>query len=200
MSFTYVPTSELEAVNTMITSIGLSPISSLDTTGHGHVVVAKDVFHKTNRAVQAEGWHFNSESKYPLTPDGNDKVAIPGSALRIDGTRGYNPNSVIAARGDYLYDKYNHQWTFSGTVYVDIVWFLEFTDLPEAARYYITMVASRKYQTQILGSAEMHGFTEQDEMKARILMEQEEANTADHNIFTGSLSMLSMTTRDQYIG
>jgi hypothetical protein len=194
---TYNPTSELEAVNKMLTSISLSPISSLTVTGNATAALAISTLHDTSREVQAEGWHFNSESEYELTPDVSNNILIATNVLSLDPSYSYKD---YVYREGKLYDKTDHTFTITEKVKCDIIWFLPWTDLPEPARNFIMIKAARTFQTKVMGSGEHFQFTEQDENRARVTMESEEARNADHNMFRGSHSTLSIITRDVFIG
>jgi len=68
-------------------------------------------------------------------------------------------------------------------VKVDMVLLLDFEELPEAARRFVTLKAARVFQDRAVGSAELHGFQEKDEMRAWVEMRDAEADTADYSIF-----------------
>ena len=61
--------------------------------------------------------------------------------------------------------------------------FLPFDELPENARRYIVLRASRMFQDRTLGAGTLHNFHMQDEMQALARLKQEEMDTADHSIF-----------------
>jgi hypothetical protein len=194
---TYAPTSELEAVNKMLTSISLSPISSLTVTGNATAALAISTLHDTSREVQAEGWHFNNESEYELQPDVSNNVLIPANCLSLDPSYAYKD---YVFREGKVYDKENHTFTITENVKVDIIWFLPWVDLPEPARNYIMIKAARVFQTKTMGSSEHFQFTEAEENRARVILESEETRNADYNMFRGSHSTLSIITRDTFIG
>jgi hypothetical protein len=194
---TYLATSELEAVNKMLTSISLSPISSLEVTGNATAALAISTLHDTSREVQAEGWHFNNEQNYELTPDVSDNILIPTNCLSLDPS--YASSDFVFREGK-LYDKYNHTYTITEPVKVDLIWFLPWDDMPEPARNFITIKAARSFQAKVMGSSEHFQFTEQDESRARVTLESEETRNADYNMFRGSKSTLEIITRDVFIG
>jgi hypothetical protein len=194
---TYLPTSELEAVNKMLTSISLSPISSLTVTGNATAALAISTLHDTSREVQAEGWHFNSEKEYELTPDVNNNILIPTNTLSLDPS--YAWKDYVFREGK-LYDKENYTFTITEKVKVDIIWFLPWDDMPEPARNFIMIKAARIFQSKVMGSSEHFQFTEAEENRARVILESEETRNADYNMFRGSSSTLQIITRDVFIG
>ena len=194
---TYAPTSELEAVNKMLTSISLSPISSLEVTGNATAALAISTLHDTSREVQQEGWHFNSDEKYELIPDGSNNILIAGNILSLDPT--YDDKDYVFREGK-LWDKTEHTFTITENVYCDIIWFLPWNDLPEPVRNYLTIKAARTFQAKVMGSSEHFQFTENDENRARASFEAEDNRNADHNMLRGSVSTLEIVTRDYFIG
>ena len=177
------PTTELDAVNAMLLSIGESPINTLDGALPADALIATQILGRVSREIQSQGWHFNSETAVPLTPDVNGFVTLPSNVARVDINQGYHPSLDCIQRGLKLYNRSDHTYVFSlDTVYVDIVYLLAFTDLPETARKFIIIRAGRKFQDQVVGSGTLHDFTQEDEMWAKIDMENAEAESADYNI------------------
>ena len=60
---------------------------------------------------------------------------------------------------------------------------LDWEDLPETARYYIMIRASRKFQDRVVGSGKHHDFTLRDEMMALMSLRAAEADSGDFTIF-----------------
>lgn len=191
----YLPTSQLDAINIMLSAVGESPISDLNTSGLGDVAVAKTLLHNVSRAVQAEGWHFNTEIDYDLTPEtGTGYLMLPANQLRVDTTKQYQDTDVVV-RGNKLYNRKKHTFAFTETVQVEMVVFLPFEDLPEAARNYITIKAARVYQSNIVGSELLEKFTEDDEFAALVLLKDADGSTSDYNMLTDSYSVSNILTR-----
>lgn len=181
------PTTELDAVNDMLGVIGESPISSLEGTLPADAYTAMQILGRVSREVQSRGWHFNTEEAVPLTPDESNYINIPSNVVSIDANKVYHPTLDVVKRGTKLYNRENHSFDFSDytTVYCDITYLLEFTDMPEAARRYISIRAARIFQDKFMGSDTLHGFSQEDEMWAKIDLENEEAASADYNILHG---------------
>lgn len=193
---TTTPTSELDAINTMLDCIGEAPISDIDTTVSVSVSVnkARNVLNETLRSVQQRGWHFNSEEDYPLARNTDNELVLPTNTLRVRSARDYSDFDVVQ-RGSRLYDRKEHTYTFSKNIKVDIVFLLPFSELHEAARRYVTMLASRTFQGRKQGSEAVYKFTEDDLTTAHIAFMAAESQTSRPNMFTGSASMQRMTNR-----
>lgn len=176
------PATELNAVNTMLGTIGESPIASLNVTGLSDVATARNILEEISRAVQQAGWHFNSEKDYPLALDADGYLPIPSNTLAVD-TSERNGHVDVTLRGTRLYDRTNHTYVFTTPLYVELVLFLEFEELPSAARHYITIRAARVFQKRILGSDTIDKFTEDDEKLAWRDFLDAEMKQSDVNIF-----------------
>lgn len=179
------PTTELEAVNEMLRSIGETPVNSLENLQVIDASIALSTLRGVSREVQAKGWHFNTEDNYPLALDEDGYVQLPANTLRVDTV--YTSASVDAIqRGTRLYDKVNHTYVFDTAPTVELVLMLAFDEMPESARQYIFMRAARRFQDRVVGSDVLHQFQANDEFMALALLETAESNTADHNILTGT--------------
>lgn len=184
------PSTELDAVNTMLSVIGEAPVNTLDVSGNAYIESAQGILREVSRDVQVKGWHFNTERDYTLSRDGNSKIPLPTNALQVS-TSDEHYNIDVAVRGGFLYDKKNHTllWPDYPSLKCRIVFFLDFEELPQSARSYITIVASRTFQERTLGSDALHKFTQDDETRAMAQMTREELRAAKRNMLIGSMSV-----------
>lgn len=176
-------TTKLEAVNVMMTSIGETPVNTITAATTTDVSIAISILDNVNREVQSVGWHFNSDQDYQLTPNTSNQIELPSNCLRID-TSGESANKDYVERARKLWDRKKHTYTLTDEiVYVDIVWFLDFTEIPEAAKRYITIRAARLFQDRMLASDLLHRFHQVDELQALSVLKEAEGDTRDHSIF-----------------
>jgi len=180
MALTYTPITELQAVNVMLSIIGEQPINTFEGTTYTEALLARTALHNTSRAIQTEGLACNTEEDYPLAPTIDGYYMIPNDALEINPSeRGLD----VVQRGDKFYDRYDHTYVFTTTsMNVDIIFFLEFTKLPAAARYYITIKAGRRFAEDTIGSVDIANFTEDDENQALAAMMRTEAKADDRTL------------------
>lgn len=174
--------SKIDAVNLMLEAIWESPVSTLDVSGVASVAAAKRILDETSRSVQSRGWAFNKEYGYPLALDVNGHFPLPLNTLVVDPS----DNTLdYVQRGTLLYDRGNHTFTFTdSSVDVDITLLLEFEDLPDPARQYIAVFASRRFKAKWHNEAE--GSPTAEEAEALRNLEDMEAETGDHNVLTGT--------------
>ena len=189
MATSTTPTTELEAVNLMLDTIGESPISTLQNSAVVDAVKAKSVLSEVSRAVQAKGWHFNTEKSYKLLPGVYDQeIQVPANCMKVDSVAPDNSVDVVH-RGSRLYDRLNHTYKFTKSITVDMVVLLAFDELPEAARRYIAVRAARVFQSRTVGAESLWRFSAQDESDALADLKQAEGVNGDYNMFTDSWSV-----------
>lgn len=157
-------TTELEAVNIMLGTIGEAPINSLQDLLPVDATIARSLLIETSKAEQSKGWNFNREENFSITPNLNtNEIAIPENFIyiEIDGL-------ATAIRGARLYNSTDHNYKFEQKTYnATIIQMLEFDELPEQARRYIAIKSARTFQTRVIGSETLHSFSEVEEYKAR---------------------------------
>ena len=187
---------ELDAVNIMLSTIGESPVSSLSAEQSTvDVALSRQILREVAIQVQETGWHFNTEIKWQLSPTADtQEIIVPANCVQID-TSGPDVNVDVTMRGNRLYDKVNHTFSFTKALCVDMILLLDFTDIPQAARHYISIRAARVFQQRMVGSDTLGGFTLRDEALARAALKKLDSNTADYNILSGSWSVARVLTR-----
>lgn len=178
-------TTELEAVNSMLAVIGEAPVNSITGTLPLDASLAKNTLTEINREVQSAGWHFNMRYDYTLSLDGDSKIPLAENIMRVD----LNPDKYsvteydVIKQGSFLYNKKGNTFTFDKALDAVVTLFLDFTDLPENARRYITLRASRIFQDRTIGGNTLHRFSATDEANALAILKQEETQTGNHSIF-----------------
>lgn len=188
------PTTELEAINTMLSTIGEAPVNTVEDNGIVDAVIARQILRSTSREVQSRGWHFNTEKGFLLTPDSEGFITLPPTTLRVDTVDEFQDIDVVL-RGNRLYDRRNHTFKFDKPIRVDAVILLPFEELPEVAREYITIRASRIFQERVVGSDILSSFSKSDELRALVSLQEMEADTADYNILTDNYSVARVLVR-----
>ena len=178
-------TTKLEAVNIVLDCMGENPINTLEA-GSGkprQAVLAERQLDNTSREIQTRGWHFNTEKKYYLVRDASDKITLASNVLKVDTEVNKYTDIDVVQRGTTLYDKKNHTDTFTQDLEVEIVFYLEWTQLPEAFRNWIAIRAGRKMNARYLGDGDGEVFTLRDEMEAKRLAKAAEGKNSDRSIF-----------------
>jgi len=197
---TFDSTSELEAVNTILSAIGEAPINTLSGTLPIDATQAQNLLKEISREVQAAGWHFNSFYKYSLSRDLNNKIPLATNIMRVDlDINKFSPSEYdVIKRGGFLFNKKDNTFVFDKELEANVILFLPFDELPENGRRYITIRAARIFQDRLLGANTLHGFGITDEANALAILKQEEADTANHSIFNNldSYNIINRTDTD----
>jgi len=179
-------TTKLESINTMLSTIGESPVNTLTGTLPTDATMAINILDEVNREVQSQGWKFNSSYKVTLSRDTNNKIPIGNDVMHIEfnhlreSRSSYDP----ILRGSFLYNLVDESFVWDKNFdNVRVVFLLPFEDVIEQARRFITIRASRIFHDRTLGASTLHRFSKEDELRALSFLKQAEASTADHNIF-----------------
>ena len=185
----YGVSTELDAVNSILMSVGETPVNTL-TVQSPEVAIAQKTLRQVCREIQAEGWSYNTENEYPIQLDTNNQCIIPNNVLQLDlNIFQHGKDYDVVRRSDNgvmkVYDKKGHTFTFENCskLYFDIVWMLDFEDLPQAFKDYVTIRASRVASNRMVNSQPSAKLLESDEALARASAIEYENRQADHNIF-----------------
>ena len=179
-------TTELEAVNTILSTIGEAPLNTLIGTLPVDGTVAKNVLNEVSRDVQSEGWHFNTHYKVQLARNTSNKIPLATNVVRVElNPRKYPKQDYdVVQRNDLLYNLATNSDVFEKNFEdVVVVYLLNFADIPEQAKKYITIRSARIFHDRTLGANALHKFTTEDEKKAYSILLQAESNTGDYSIF-----------------
>lgn len=179
-------TTELESVNTILSTIGESPLNTLSGSLPVDGTMAKNVLNEINREVQSMGWHFNTHNKATLSKDTNGKIPLATNVLRVE----LNPNRFsksefdIVQRDNYLYNLAKNTDVFTQDFdEVTLIYLLDFADIPEQAKRYITVRSARVFHDRTLGANTLHKFSLEDEQKSFAVLKQAESQTGDYTVF-----------------
>jgi hypothetical protein len=174
---------ELPAVNQILQSCGQAPVTTLDQT-NPDVAIAYQTLLEVSREVQAEGWSFNKEYHYDMTPDSNNEISIPNNILQIDAAKNAaNAQIDVIRRSGKLYDKANHTYTFTKKVSCDITWLFDWVDIPTPIADFITSKAATTVSSRIVGDTGQYEMLKQKETFNRAMAMEYECNQGDYTFF-----------------
>lgn len=175
-------TSKLEAVNSMLGHIGESPVNSISNTNALPVSAATAIsaLDEISRSVQSEGWQFNTEVNVTLSPAGDGSITLSEDILEMDPI---DTSIDVVQRGLSLFDRSNNTQAFTKALKVNQTRLLDWESLPEPARRYITLQASRVFQGRVVGSRELEALIARDEYKAYAALTEFDSGSSDRTIF-----------------
>ena len=177
---------ELEAVNVILSTIGEAPLNSLSGSLPVDGTMAKNVLSEISREVQSSGWHFNTHYKSTLTRDTNNNIPVATNVVRVE----LDPN--LESKVDYdlvqrdgkLFNIAKNTDVFDKD-FKDVtqVLLLPFNEIPEQAKRYITIRSARVFHDRTLGANTLHKFSQEDEKQALSILRNAEMRTGDYTIF-----------------
>lgn len=202
----------------------LSTLVSTDV----NVEMAVGILRETLRDVLVAGWRFNTLTGYELSPtatyswvdtDGDTTLLnvfkVPADVLAWSQTPCSEMLGVelverlslkyveALAKVNVLFDRVKNRDGVESTkyprLYLDIVSACDFTNCPESARRYATVMASRRLCQRAPGSDLQASFTQQDEFGALRTLKREQGIQKDLNLFD-TLDSFEASGRRQRIG
>ena len=190
---------ELSAVNSILGSIGQSPVTTLgtvttDATNTGQEIVntyanpqialIHNILMEVTKDVQNEGWHFNKEDNVKRTPDENGNYLIPNDYLRFDIHGGlYDRNRDVVRKNGKLYDNVHHTDVFTTDFYFDITYLRNFDDIPSAIQRYIIARASVRAAVQLVSNSDLVQLLQLEEAKTLATAHEYDCEQGDHSFF-----------------
>ena len=171
---------KLEAINTMLSCIGQSPLNSLEGTKSYFTIAAEKILDDETKRFQLQGWDFNSEDFYQLNPDINNIINIPDNLIMVKFPTVYKNRYVV--REQKLYDKFKHTYEIPEPLRVSVVFAFPFEGLPEVAQQYATLLAAHKFVKRELGADKATQYVQEDLLEARIALEQHELEIGEYTM------------------
>jgi hypothetical protein len=160
----------------------------VETQANPDVAIALNTLREVSREVQSEGWTYNKEFDYELTPDSNNEIIIPDNMLQVDlnisSKRSGNRQFDSIIRGGKLYDRIKHSYTWTDeSVYVDVLWYFEWEHIPDVVQAYIVARAATIVSSRIIGDGNQYQMLQQKEAYARAMALEYECNQGDYSFF-----------------
>ncbi|MDP3869926.1 hypothetical protein [Phenylobacterium sp.] len=187
------PTTELEAVNGIISVIGELPIDDLriaDT--NADVKLALQLLRGGTRSLQIRGWKFNTDEGVTLYRDPDGTIPLPTNCVRCVISE---PGIDMTVRGQRIYNRTTHGYVWTQDLVCDLTSLLAFDELPEAVRSFLTEKIGQKFQARAIGSPVLDSFTREDIEEAAVTLSEFELDDGQYNFLTGSSSVTSAWTR-----
>lgn len=160
--------------------------SRVESQTNPDVAIALNTLREVSREVQSEGWSFNKELDYPITPDSSNEVVIANNILQMDLNKSYtqNMNRDSINREGKLYDKTSHSFTWTdATLYVDVIWYFDWPSIPTIIQAFIVAKASAIVSSRIIGDPNQYQMLLQKESIAKSTALEYECNQGDYTFF-----------------
>ena len=194
---------ELEAVNTILATIGEAGVSSLATSTNEitDASLALRTLREVATDVQSEGWSWNTEVDVEIAATSTNVYVVPGDTLSVKFSPSTYPHSQYVLRGLRVYDKQRHRFDFATEINSQALVAREvvkalygstgspnwvWTDLPHAAQQYIAVRAARIFSDRYVASSIVFTYTAADEDQARTLLIRSEESNLSNNLLWGN--------------
>lgn len=176
------PTTLLDAVNILLEAARVSGIDSLAQVDlNEDAAAAKKAIDDVSREVQRSGWEQNTSRGFVLDPEVDGTVLLPLDTAKVKVSRGYSGNRLVPRDGK-LYDPKLRTYTIGKSVTVDLVQYLEFSDLTDSMKAYITGLAARRFAIPRLPSPSNFKYTEEMVEGFLTALEHEDTDHDDRGI------------------
>lgn len=172
---------KLEAVNLVLSSAGLAPVSTIDEPTNLSAALVVNLLDATHREILSKGWHFNTEYEVGLEVDINTgTIPVPASVLRCEV-----PDAPwIVMRGLLLYDRNSHTDQFDEGVSVKIIKWLVWEDLAEEAKTLIWKMTALRFAAQHKPPGDVSlTLLREDAALAMADLQEQDAEIANFSIF-----------------
>lgn len=177
---------ELNAINEVLAAVGQAPVTTLDQT-NPDVSIIQQTLNNVSREVQSEGWHFNKEYNYKITPQSDKTIIVTDNMLQLDLSKRYHGDKDVVRRNGKLYDKWKEPrsdaYLFNEPVYADIVWYFNWGDLPTPIQDYIVARTATLVSSRIVGDSTQFQMLSQREALKRANAIEYDCNQADYTYF-----------------
>jgi hypothetical protein len=187
MSVTNTKTTELQAVNAILSAVGEPPVTGLGTTDSTNV---EQVLQESYIVIQEVGWSWNTRAHiFTSSASGASfQYIVPDSIIRLDLDETDERNLTI--RNNYIYDLENNTnlFTTSGSKTIDVVELLAWVDLPQSARTAIVRRASRMYLQRYLPDSALLQTARIDEEISMLVLKREEHTHGNYSIFQNGIA------------
>jgi hypothetical protein len=186
-----------DAINMILQVLGEQTIDNGQSTeGIYEAEQAELLLEITKKEILSEGWTFNTDENWAIAPEITEGetsgyIVVAENVLRLD------PSSVASnyvRKDSKVYDKVNQTYLFSTPVYFDVVWDVDFDDIPPIIQQYITLKTARILYQRLVGNLDMVTILTRDEQEAMIRARMHEDEVGDYNIFDDT-SVTRMITR-----
>lgn len=181
------PSTELDAVNEILSSIGSSPVDTLDenTALNVDIINAKRILEGVSREIQSRGYDFNTSDNMVLLSDSETGlIPCPYSYLGF-----YQDGYKFVRKDGYFFDMVSKTAVFPEGITLTIIEEVPFDELPEVFRKFVTVRASRIFQERYLTSEELNQHLMMEEASAYADVLDYDLMAGDYNIFEDDINI-----------
>jgi hypothetical protein len=137
----------LDAVNRVLSTVGLRPVATLDGAVSATTALAQRLLEEQHVSILNEGWSFNVFERVTRYPDAENHIEVGVDAIRWED----EASPFITIRDGRLFDTENETDEFLAARTGRFVRPIPFESCPLAYRDYVAISAGRRMQAQYRG-------------------------------------------------
>lgn len=189
--------SKLDAVNSMLASVGSQAVASLSGDLDPEALNAVTVLDRQRMQALMEGWHFNTDTEVQWTPDGlTSQITPPADVLWFhENAQRRRGRQDLTLRNGVVYDRNGKTDLFTSPVYVDVVLDIEFDDLPTPFQHYVAARGTHAFQAGIQGDRVVLSITDDEVTKTRAAVQAYENASGQANMIHSNWTGYSIAGR-----
>lgn len=180
---------ELSAVNSILGSIGQSPVTTLNFT-NPETEFIYNILTEVSKDVQNEGWQFNLEESVTKTPSSN-KIDVGAQEIRVNIHSHDNQAKLMdtvirydgANRRVYSLEENKFDAFTQSSYKADVVTLYLFEKIPNVFQRYITYRSAVRAATQLIANPQLVQLLQLQEVTARANCLEYEGRQGDHSFF-----------------
>lgn len=178
------PLTLLEAINQLLAECGLFPVSGiLPGSLTQDASSAKRALDLAALKVLQDGYEFNTTDDFEVSVDVNGECMLPANTMQFTPNRRYLSYGMeLVTRGNRLYNKRGGSFNIGQAISGRLVEALEFEELPQAARWYITARAGYLFCAPRRPTQANSRFTETEMFDAKAALERYDGETTDKDL------------------
>ena len=157
---------QLSALNTMASYLGIPPIVSTDEIASDvDFILANTILNEITTQVLNRNIGLNSEYNFKLAVDVDGSIPVPSGALSVEVEGDWFGRYV--ERDGKLWDKKEQTFVINNDALLStIVWNFTFESLPEIVKRHITTKSALRFVARAKGEASILAMVQEDQLNA----------------------------------
>jgi hypothetical protein len=175
-----VKQTELDSVNEVLSLVGLGQIADLTAPLRQDALQASSTLSEGLMEIATTRNYYNRYEDITLTRDTDDKIPIAANVYDVELR---NSNKQVVIKNDLLYNLTDNTFVFPSNPKADITYYLQFVELPEVVKRYLTMKTARKLYLKLFGVSPHLQALAMEEKMAYDVWQRWEDESGDLNMF-----------------
>jgi|TARA_R100001530_G_scaffold64158_1_gene46122 hypothetical protein len=174
-----VKQTELDAVNEVLSLVGIGEIADLTAPLRQDALQASATLSQGLMEIATTRNYYNRYEDITLTRDTDNKIPIAANVYDVELR---NSNKQVVIKNNFLYNLTDNTFVFDSSLKADITYYLQFVELPEVVKRYLTMKTARKLYLKLFGVSPHLQALAMEEKMAYDVWQRYEDESGDLNI------------------